>query len=108
MGRTKSIIKQRSHLLTTREASQMIGISEKEVIELSGNNKIPHYQVAGEFLRFKREEILKIRDDIRQEFNLGPTKISVFDRVKEILYFNDFYIISGTIIATLIWFILKD
>ena len=45
-------------LLTTREVSKILDISEKDVIELTQANKIPHFKVAGEFLRFKKKILL--------------------------------------------------
>jgi excisionase family DNA binding protein len=95
-------------LLTTREASQILGISEKEVIELSSSGIIPHFKIGGEFLRFKREDILKIKDQIRKKYNLSLKKYSWKDKVKDFFYFNDFYIVSTLIIIILTWIILKD
>ena len=34
-------------LLTTREASHVLGISEKDIINLSGSNLIPHFKLGG-------------------------------------------------------------
>ena len=44
-------------LLTIREVSLYLGISEKDVIELSENGTIPAYKIGGVYLRFKREQI---------------------------------------------------
>ena len=107
MGGTESLKKISGNLLTTREAAQILGLSEKDVIELSQENKIPHYSVAGEFLRFKREEILKIKQEIQGKFNLRTPTISMKERVRETLYFNDFYIISTAVIVVLVWLILN-
>jgi len=48
-------------LVTTREASNLLGISEKEIIELAHTNLIPHFKLGGEFLRFKKEDLIKIK-----------------------------------------------
>ena len=44
-------------LLTIREVSLYLGISEKEVIELAESQTIPAYRVGGVYLRFKRQQI---------------------------------------------------
>jgi excisionase family DNA binding protein len=107
MGSSKSINKIEEKLLTTREVSQILGLSEKEVIELAEAGKISHYKVAGEFLRFKKEEILKVRRIIQRELGLTSTR-SLGERIRDFFYFNDFYIISFSIILILLWFILKS
>ena len=92
----------RERLLTTREASQLLGISEKEIIELANQGKIPAYRVGGEFLRFRQEEILKIKNKFKKASYSWKEKISDF------FYFNDFYIISLILISLLLWIIFKS
>ena len=93
----------RERLLTTREASQLLGISEKEIIELANQGKIPAYRVGGEFLRFRQEEILKIKNKFKK-----ASSYSWREKVSDFFYFNDFYIISLILIFLLLWIIFKS
>ncbi len=93
----------REKLLTTREASQILGISEKEVIELANQGKIPSYRIAGEFLRFEKKEILRIRD----RWGKIQATVNWRERIADFFYFNDFYILSLIVILLLVWIILK-
>ncbi|MCK4917666.1 MAG: helix-turn-helix domain-containing protein [Candidatus Omnitrophica bacterium] len=95
-------------LIATREVSRILGISEKEVIEMAETKLIPHFKVAGEFLRFKREDILKVKPEIKKRYNLPEKKIPYIEGLREFIYFNDFYIFSIAIIVILIWVIIKD
>ncbi|MCF7869848.1 MAG: helix-turn-helix domain-containing protein [Candidatus Omnitrophica bacterium] len=95
-------------LITTREVSHELGLSEKEVIQLAQNNNIPHFRIGEEFLRFKKEDIIKIKPKIKKIYNLSENNRSFKNRAKEFLYFNDFYIGSTIIIAVLVWLIVKD
>ena len=52
-------------LFTTREVSHTLGISEKDVIDLANKNLIPHFKVAGELLRFRKEMRLKAKTAIQ-------------------------------------------
>ncbi|MCD6228182.1 MAG: helix-turn-helix domain-containing protein [Candidatus Omnitrophica bacterium] len=104
MGGTESLEKK---LLTTREVSQILGILEKEVIELAQEGKLPHYKVAGEFLRFKKEDVLKVKKEIQKKFKVEQRYPSWKEKVSDFFYFNDFYIISGAIIVILLWLIFK-
>lgn len=95
-------------LCTTREASHALGIHEKDVIELANKNIIPHFKVAGEFLRFRKEDILRIKPAIKKKYNIPERKDRSLERIREFIYFNDFYLISAIIIIVLIWIIVKD
>ncbi|MCK4809342.1 MAG: helix-turn-helix domain-containing protein [Candidatus Omnitrophica bacterium] len=107
MGRGEPLIKRKQNLLTTREASQILGLAEKEVIELSKAGEIPFYRVAGEFLRFKKSDILNVKYTIQKRFNLKKESSPFWERVREFFYFNDFYIISGGVITVFLWLIFK-
>jgi len=96
-------------LLSTREVSTILGIPENEVIKLAEKNLIPHFRVAGEFLRFKKDDALKIKSAVRKKYNLPDKRYGPrIETIKEFLYFNDFYIVSMIIIFILMWVIVKD
>lgn len=95
-------------LLTTREVSHILRISEKEVIDMANANLLPHFKVAGEFVRFKRKDILKVKETIKRKYNLPDRKHRKAERLREFIYFNDFYIVCTGIIIALLWVILKD
>jgi len=107
MGGSEQVTRFREKLLTTREVSRLLGISEKELIEMTKRGDIPHYKVAGEFLRFRKPEIFKIKDEIQRKFNCARPQTSLGERVREFFYFNDFYILSGAVITVLLWYIFK-
>jgi len=96
-------------LLTVREVSHILKLTEKEVIEFAENGEIPAYKVAGLYLRFKKDQI----DLIREAFLLKrgiPIDVHspLFDRIKDFFYFNDFYILSFILVALMIFFIFKS
>lgn len=95
-------------LLTTREVSQILGLTEQEVIDLAHTNLLPSFRVAGEFLRFRKEEIFKVKENIKNKYNLPEKKHRFKDALREFLYFNDFYIVSAAVIVVLFWVIIKD
>jgi excisionase family DNA binding protein len=104
----QEVIATKEKLFTTREASHFLGISEKEVIDLANDNVMAHFKLGGEFLRFRRDDLLNIRPTIKKKYNLPEKKHPRKELLREFLYFNDFYIISGAIIIALTCFILKD
>ena len=93
-------------LFTVREASEVLGIIEKEVIELAKKGKIPSYRLGGEFLRFPKEDIFNLKTRIKKEFNLSDDTAGFREKTYNFFYFNDFYIISFLVIAVLLGVIL--
>ena len=98
----------REKLLTVREVSNILNLSEKDVIELANANLIPHFKIDGTFLRFKRSDILKIKEEINKKYNFQSKKQNKIEKIKDFFYFNDFYIFSTLIILLLLWIIFKN
>jgi excisionase family DNA binding protein len=104
-------------LLTVREVSLILGISEKEVIDLAESGAIPAYKVGGVYLRFKREQIEEFKKSSRRQLSdkniTSPTgslasrdfmshKYSFKDGISDFFYFNDFYILSILLILLML------
>ena len=101
-------IETQEKLLSTREVSRVLKIPESQIIELAKNNIIPHFKVAGEFLRFKKEDMLRIKPVIKKKYNVPEKNGLHLEKVKEFFYFYDFYLVSVAIIILLLWVIIKD
>lgn len=91
-------------LLTVRDVALFLGISEKEVVELSEKGAIPAYKVGGVFLRFKREQILEFKktDKSPPSKAASPSDYPLNDRISDFFYFNDFYILTVLVIIGLL------
>jgi excisionase family DNA binding protein len=91
-----------SKLLTVREVSHILDISEKDVLDLAENGTMPAYKLGGVYLRFKKEQVEEFKLNNKQ---LLHREYSFKDRVFDFFYFNDFYILSISIIGFLIYII---
>ena len=116
-------------LLTINETAHLLDIPEEEVRQLAKKGDLPAYHVGGEFLRFRREQIEAIRNEIIKKTRvqkekteesrivpverviLGPEAVfcteSFQDKFLDFFYFYDFYIISLGIIFLILWFIVN-
>lgn len=95
-------------LLTIREVSHILGVSEKEVIELSEKQVIPAYRIGGVYLRFKQHQIEEYRKKTKPLHKNNPDpKSSAQDQLNDFFYFNDFYILSGLIIVIILFIIFR-
>lgn len=93
-------------LLTVREVSGLLKISEKDVLDLAESGSIPAYKVGGVYLRFKPSQV----DEFRRKSKMvgqQTKEYSSMDRVFDFLYFNDFYLVAAIVIAAMLVFILK-
>lgn len=96
-------------LLTIREVSLILGITEKEVIDLAEKQLIPAYRIGGVYLRFKHQQIEDYRKKHKNSLSKEKKeeKHSLRDRLSDFLYYNDFYVLSFLIILFIIFVILR-
>jgi excisionase family DNA binding protein len=97
-------------LLTIREVSGILGITEKEVIDLAESGRIPAYKVGGVYLRFKREQIEEFQ---KRSGRLSRQKSAFLassfrEKLSDFFYFHDFYILAGLIILLMLVLIFKS
>jgi len=109
-------------LFTLNEISVYLNLSAGEVEELVRAGVIPAYRIGGAMLRFRKEQIDAVRDEITAR--TGPAAAggqdsrtvirqaiqaeeenSFGDRVKDFLYFSDFYLVSFFIVGALLYVI---
>lgn len=96
-------------LLTVREVSVLLRISEKEVTDLAETGVIPAYKVGGVYVRFKRDQVISYQKS-RQPLSAKTdpqTKSSFQDNLSDFFYFNDFYILAIALMVLLIAVILR-
>lgn len=97
-------------LLTVRDVSLILGISEKEVMDLAESGKMPAYKVGGVYLRFKPEQIEEFKKSSKvaplYKARASPT-YSFKDKVSDFFYFNDFYLLSILLILLIIFIIFR-
>ena len=95
-------------LLTVRDVSIILGVSEKEILDLAETGAIPTYKIGGVYLRFKRQEIEDFKKTSqRHSQSLPHEKYSRGERISDFFYFNDFYILSLLIIIIIIFIIFR-
>ena len=88
--------------ITVRETAQILGTSEKKVMDLIESKKLQAYRIADQFLRLKRAEVMQMRATGEVANENVQYQYTGFDRLKDFIYFNDFYIFASIIIIVLI------
>ena len=90
-------------LLTVRDASALLEISEKDVLDLAEKGTLPAYKVGGVYLRFKKEQVdeyRKAHHNIHHKSE-GKERVGPQDKIRDFLYFNDFYIFAAILVILL-------
>ena len=90
-------------MLTVRDVSSILGVTEKDVLDLAETGAIPGYKVGGLYLRFKKEQVEQYK---RNHAHLHPKTpktepVGIKSRIQDFLYFNDFYIFAAIFIILL-------
>lgn len=91
--------------LNINEAAEYLQISTEEIKKLVDQGKIPAYSIGGIFLRFKKNQIEAVKGgsfDVGQTFSPSEEESSFYEKFKDFIYFNDFYIISIVIVLIIL------
>jgi len=115
-------------LMTLPELADYLGLDADRVIALVDKGVIPAYKIAGELLRFQKDQIDAIRSEIDvrmkgksilpekertvpivKRATLKPKRLvgqvennTFVDAVADFFYFNDFYIFSAIFVVLLL------
>lgn len=88
--------------ITVRETAQILGVSEKKVMDLIEARELQAYYIADQFLRLKRVEVVQMRSSGQVVSESTSHEYTSAERVSDFFYFNDFYIFSSLIILSLL------
>ena len=85
----------------------LLGISEKAVMDLAEDGQMPAYKVGGVYLRFKADQVeeFKKRFQPQTNENVSLQKSSQVDRLRDFIYFYDFYILAFLLIGAMLFII---
>ena len=93
-------------LWTTAEVARFLGINEVDVERLVREGQIVGYKLGGQFLRFRPDQVASLKDKLRFRQNAQSRAIPRSDtwlgQARDFVYFNDFYVISATLLALLV------
>lgn len=94
-----------TQFISVRETAQLLGVSEKKVMDLIEEGKLQAYRIADKFLRLKKSEVQNLRNlgEVVRENIIIPYSRS--ERLRDFFYFNDFYIFSFIMILGLLYVI---
>ena len=94
-----------NHYMSVRETAQLLGISEKKVMDLIESRKLTAYRIANQFLRLKQSEVMSLRHSGSVTRETSDYPFTARERVQDFFYFNDFYLITSFVVLVLLYII---
>jgi len=93
-------------MLTVEEVRQYLEAEQAQIEEYVKKGKLRAYKVGGIYLRFRKDEVLTLRDEVTAKNKNPLKKPSIWSRIYDFWKFNNFYILSILAVAALIyWFV---
>ena len=99
-------------LWTTTEVAQYLRIHDADVEQLVKQGKLTGYKLGGQFLRFRPDQVEALKGQIRFRPNASKTiahrSDSFASQCRDFLYFYDFYIVSATLLAVVVIYLVAS
>ena len=89
-----------NNLLSPDEVRHFLEIEEPDLNQLVQKGKLHAYRLGGTYLRFRKEEVLTLKQELHPE-KKSSLAIPWFVRARNFWRFNNFYILSLVLIAVL-------
>ena len=97
-------------LWTIAEVAQYLGVNEVDVEGLVREGVLTGYKLGGQYLRFRPDQVQAVKGKVRFRRNTVAATFRRQDRfswkVREFIYFYDFYVISATLLAVLVVYLI--
>ena len=106
--------------LDVHEAADLLDISEEELWNLAHEHQIPTHNIAGAFLRFRKDDIEQLKIKWRIQRELFPGRSRYFshkstvkmagmpEKISDFWYFNDYYVVCAALVIGLLYFIVSS
>lgn len=94
-------------MLTVRETAALLGMTEKEVVDLAQSQALPVDQIDGAYMRFSKSRVLEYKKTHGITSDQDEAAADEGEKVLDFLYLNDFYIFAFIIIAALLVLIFR-
>lgn len=94
-----------NNLLSPEETRQFLRISSEDLDGFVKSGKLQAYKISGQYLRFRKEDVLHLKETVFKNREHPVKQNNFFGRVRDFWKFNNFYIVAFLIAAgVLCWF----
>lgn len=96
-----------SQYISVREAAQILGVTERRIMDMIESHELQAYKIANQFLRLKQSEVTALRKSGAVPNETTQFSYTAKERLQDFFYYNDFYLVSGLVILILIAVVFK-
>ncbi len=97
-------------LWTMTEVARYLNVTDRDVEQLVREGKLTGYKLGGKFLRFRPDQVSTLRGAVIPRSQDDPAWTTAIEparsRVREFLYFYDFYILSSALLITVVVYLI--
>ena len=97
-----------SQYISVRETAQILGVSERKVMDMIESKELQAYKIANQFLRLKRSEVSSLRRSGSVENENVQYHYTARERIQDFFYYNDFYLIAILLILGLVYVVVRS
>lgn len=94
-------------MLTLEEVKNFLEIESEILEKFLNEGKLHAYKIGGTYLRFRKEEVMNLKVEIKPRKRPLSPNVSFFARIRDFWKFNNFYILSILLVVLLIALFLK-
>lgn len=98
-------------LWTISEAARFLGIQEEGVEQLVREGLLIGYKLGGQFLRFRPSQVEAVKGTLHTPSQVDRRRgrrsgLGWAERLREFVYFYDFYLVSATLLAAMVIYLM--
>lgn len=93
-------------MLSLEEVKTFLELSQDDLEKYLKAGKLRAYKIGGTYIRFRKEEVLNLRSDLRPKKNKAASP-TLLGRIADFWRFNNFYILSILVVLGIIAVVLK-
>jgi excisionase family DNA binding protein len=97
-----------NNLLSPEEAKQFLRVSAEELDAFVKNGKLQAYKISGQYLRFRKEDVLHLKETVFKDREHPVKQNTVWGRLRDFWKFNNFYIIGLLVAVGVIYWLTRD
>lgn len=95
------------NLLSVEEVKHYLEVGEPDLDQLIHQGKLHAYKIGGAYLRFRKEEVLTLKQTF-QSGKKSSLTVPWVTKVRDFWRFNNFYILSLIFIAVLFYMVVRS
>ncbi|MFP4472746.1 MAG: helix-turn-helix domain-containing protein [Candidatus Omnitrophota bacterium] len=94
--------------ISVREAANILNVTEKTIMDLIDKGDLQAYKIANQFLRLKKGEVMNLQKGGDVETETVEFPYTPAERLRDFLYYNDFYLLSVVLVGILLALIFQS